>query len=52
MEYKRAPRMYFVLFDIEDAANQRYLEYDEKMREGTSLGLEIPPKLYESEGTK
>jgi len=56
VKYDRIPKLFFVLFDIEDmlkgtADNSKeepvckYLNYDQKKKEADRLGLECPPLL-------
>ena len=59
--YNRTPRNFFVLFEVEvleyylaltfkDSQNQSFLLYEEKLKEATRIGLEIPPCLFIGNG--
>eukprot|EP01090_Pellita_catalonica_P020012 TRINITY_DN696_c0_g1_i1.p2 TRINITY_DN696_c0_g1~~TRINITY_DN696_c0_g1_i1.p2 ORF type:complete len:337 (-),score=60.06 TRINITY_DN696_c0_g1_i1:2034-3044(-) len=48
--YQRAPRRYFILFDIKDKQTGHYLSYEEKCKEAKRLDLEIPSLYLEGAG--
>jgi hypothetical protein len=45
-------RMYFVLFDVEDTSTKMFLSYEEKVKEGSRIGLEVSPRLFSGDGPR
>lgn len=46
--YKRTPKNYFVLFDIYDKINNKYLTPTDKINEAQRVGFEVAPILYQN----
>lgn len=48
VKYNRVPKLYFVLYDVYDTVNSKWLSPNEKLQEGQRLDLEVTPLLYEN----
>jgi len=48
--YKRTPKMFFVLFEVEDVRDGSFLNYENKEKEAKRLGIEVTPLLFRGNG--
>jgi len=50
VSYQRTPKMFFILFEVENIETKSFLDYPNKSKEGERLGLEVSPILFQGNG--